>query len=49
RGCAKDADLLTGSGDPKEEEEAGEDCPEELFNFLHGDHCMTHKLVNSLK
>ncbi|KAG5200436.1 hypothetical protein JEQ12_004970 [Ovis aries] len=30
--------------------QAEEDCTEELFNFLHvRDHCMTHKLVNSLK
>ena len=90
-GLGDEQRMLTGSGDPKEEEkeeeelvdplttvreqceqlekcvkawerlelcdewvssrsQTEEDCTEELFDFLHArDHCVAHKLFNSLK
>nr|BAB31538.1 unnamed protein product [Mus musculus] len=53
-GLEDERKMLTGSGDPKEEEEeelvTEEDCTEELFDFLHArDHCVAHKLFKNLK
>ncbi|CAH6882764.1 LOC101841714 [Phodopus roborovskii] len=53
-GLEDEQKMLTGSGDPKEEDEeeelTEEDCTEELFDFLHArDHCVAHKLFNRLK
>ncbi|XP_055972257.1 cytochrome b-c1 complex subunit 6, mitochondrial-like [Sorex fumeus] len=49
--CVKAQELLeTCDQRVSSKTQTEEDCPEELFDFLHvRDHCVVHKLFNSLK